>query len=533
MASGVAARTAGLLSPRAERLCALGLLALVCLLAVYNLERYPRTWFDEGWWLQIPKNLALSGEYASRSAEGFRRSDTIISASPAFFLPVAGAFSLFGVGLLQARLVIAALFVLASGLVYGVTRRAFGVPAAILAVVLFVFIKPDDDMTSALVLGRQYMAEIPALCALLAGIWAWLGIEETAHPRRRAAAAGLGLGLTMAIKSQFAAPLWATLALLALVDWMVNRERRLAVFVTAGVTSALVVGGHALAVYWWLSPEQLAEFLGDYRATGQAVAGAVFSPQARLSAAQFFARSEYSWLVLAATAVAWRPVLRRERVAIGPAILWVFVTVWLGWFALASVGWSRYAFPALAIGHILLARLLLDVAAVDTTSGTDAPRATRWHGLRRAAVAVLVLAAIVGTGRSVVTGIATTSDADAAGMSAYLDTHVPTSDHVETWEWEVVFLSRTTTFHLPPTRVLPPLMAQKQLAQRAAVADYAVDPATSRYLLVGPFAEWTTFYTTQVPDRERTVVHRAGRYTLYRLDASADHRAARLLTSER
>ncbi|MEZ4641085.1 MAG: hypothetical protein R2856_40025, partial [Caldilineaceae bacterium] len=46
--------------------------AVVAFLAFYNLTDYPRTWFDEGSHLHVPKALVTMGVYADYSSEGLR-----------------------------------------------------------------------------------------------------------------------------------------------------------------------------------------------------------------------------------------------------------------------------------------------------------------------------------------------------------------------------------------------------------------------------------------------------------------------------
>lgn len=504
------------------------LAALIVLLATWNLTSYPRTWYDEGWWLQIPRNVAEQGVYASRSSEGFRYGDTIVSASPAFFLPTAAAFSVFGVGLLQARLVIVAWFLVACALTWLVGRRAFGAAAALLGTALFVLIKPDDELTSALVLGRHVMAEIPSLCWLLLGVLGCQRIDQSPKPQRAAALAGLAFGFTMAIKSQFAAPLWATIVLVGLIDRYVGGRRRTGLFLTMLGVSAMVVLLHAVGIYLSLSEPQLAIFLDDYRATGQAVAGAIWSSTARWNALAFLARSEYAWFVVAATAYTWVQQWRqRPALDLGVVVMCAFVTVWLGWFMIASVGWARYAFPAIAIGHLLVAKLLIDLAGIEETAQPSSTRGglpagrVRVRG-RAAAVALLVAVMIVGTSRQVLAGIFTSTNRDAFRIAAFIDEHVPATDRIETWEWEVVFLSQTTSFHVPPTRMLPPLMARKQLDHQLHGNSYVVNPTDTRYLLVGPFAIWTGFYGEGDPSTGgATLLRREGLYSLYALDPGA------------
>ena len=84
---------------------AAGATIFVLFLFFYNLTDYPKTWFDEGSHLHVPKALVTRGVYADYSSEGLRHYGPTIGVGPTVMLPVAGAFQLFGVGMLQARLV--------------------------------------------------------------------------------------------------------------------------------------------------------------------------------------------------------------------------------------------------------------------------------------------------------------------------------------------------------------------------------------------------------------------------------------------
>jgi hypothetical protein len=103
-------------------------------------------------------------------------------------------------------------------------------------------------------------------------------------------------------------------------------------------------------------------------------------------------------------------------------------------------------------------------------------------------------------------------------MAAFVDHTVPRAVRVETWEWEIVFLNRESTFHLPPTRMLPPLMTRMQLAGADLPRSYPIDPNATGYLLIGPFADWTAFYAIHHPE-SWALVHREGPYSLYRVPA--------------
>ena len=80
---------------------------VILFLALYNLIDYPPTWFDEGSHLHVPKTLVRFGIYADYSSEGFRYYGPILGVGPTVMLPIAATFWLFGIGLFQARLVMA------------------------------------------------------------------------------------------------------------------------------------------------------------------------------------------------------------------------------------------------------------------------------------------------------------------------------------------------------------------------------------------------------------------------------------------
>jgi 4-amino-4-deoxy-L-arabinose transferase-like glycosyltransferase len=111
---------------------------IVVFLATYHLDSYPTTWFDEGSHLHVPKTLVEYGVYADISSEGFRYFGPTIGVGPMVMLPIALAFKLSGIGLLQARLVMALYLLAATGLFFAVTRHLYGVTVAFLASVLLI-----------------------------------------------------------------------------------------------------------------------------------------------------------------------------------------------------------------------------------------------------------------------------------------------------------------------------------------------------------------------------------------------------------
>src|SRR5690349_4112519 len=97
----------------ATAVVAVASIILLLFLALYNLPRYPLTWFDEGSHLHVPKTLVTRGVYADISSDGYRYFGPTVGVGPTVMLPIAASFLVFGIGLLQARLVIS-LYLLAT-----------------------------------------------------------------------------------------------------------------------------------------------------------------------------------------------------------------------------------------------------------------------------------------------------------------------------------------------------------------------------------------------------------------------------------
>src|SRR5579859_7426191 len=99
--------------------------AVILFFSVYNLSSFPLTWFDEGSHLHVPKAVIRLGAYADFSSDGFRYFGPTIGVGPTVLLPVAAAFWAFGIGLLQARLVMV-LYLLAAIVAFYRLARVLG-----------------------------------------------------------------------------------------------------------------------------------------------------------------------------------------------------------------------------------------------------------------------------------------------------------------------------------------------------------------------------------------------------------------------
>ena len=151
--------------------------AVLIFLAVYNLSNYPVTWFDEGSHLHVPKTLLHFGVYADYSSEGFRYYGPTVGVGPTVMLPIAAVFKLFGIGLLQARLVMI-LYLLAT--IYVFYRLAWVLGNQRLAWVATALLVASRGV-SLLEYGRQVLGEVPGLFFVVAGFALWFATWDRAR----------------------------------------------------------------------------------------------------------------------------------------------------------------------------------------------------------------------------------------------------------------------------------------------------------------------------------------------------------------
>ncbi len=483
---------------------------LLAILATYNLELYPTTWFDEGSHLHVPKTLVQFGVYADISSEGFRYFGPTAGVGPTVMLPIALAFAVAGIGLIQARLVMVAYLLLGVALFTLVARRQYGWATAWLAA-LFLVTAPGINL---LYLGRQVLGEVPALAFLMLGILLWWSCTGPAPAAAvRLLGAGLAFGLAALTKSQLALILVPTFALLLIADRLYYRQGQVRHFVVplSMVLAAMVVG-LLVQMLPLLGTAELGRTLALWR---EASAGAVFtfSLSRALSSVKFLAGPD-AFAYWGVPALLYGLTLARPRTLGGlqQALLVTLAIVGFGWYTAGSIGWPRYAFPSLAVTAIFAAKLFHDLFIM---SG---------HPARAGAVGHPRLAVMVGAALIVVhplvnqvRAIATASDRSPQLVATYLDATVPHADVVETWEPELGFLTQHR-YHYPPSGWLDRAVRAKWLAGDAPLRGYdPIREADPAYLVVGRFAKYTGVYSSIVEEIGAPPIASFGEYDVYTL----------------
>ncbi|MFN7985358.1 MAG: glycosyltransferase family 39 protein [Vicinamibacterales bacterium] len=481
------------------------MLALLAL-ALVRLETYPAPWFDEGWYLQVPRNLALFGEYATLSTEGFRHDDTVLSVSPTLYVPIALVFKSVGIGLIQARLVAVAYLLAAVAAVYLFARQLYGRTVAAGAAYLLVFHMEADPFTSTLLLGRQVMGEVPALAFALLGCVAWRQGVVRRRPAR-AAVAGVLFGLATITKLQYALLLPTGLGLVTLLAWRRRQTAELMAAVVAAVVSVATLGAWCLCLWSVLGTEHARELLANVAsASGPQVR--VISLVAVGHAVKFLATSTFLLTGVPALVYAVMRARGEDHHDPGETLLLSVIVVCLGWFVLRSIGWPRYAYPFLALTNILTARLIVDLGGLATRNGIATARG--------AAAALLLLALPMGQLPRVAAALLAQPDHSARDLYHWIDDTLPAGARIETWEYEVAFMDTTRQYHLPPVQFVERMIARVNLGVVDALP-YDFERFQPGYLVIGRFAKWTALYPPTFLEQQSRKVATFGEYDVYQV----------------
>jgi hypothetical protein len=520
------ARTVSWLKP--ALLASVGL--TVAFLFLYKLTDYPKTWFDEGSHLHVPKALVTMGVYADYSSEGLRHYGPTIGVGPTVMLPIAGAFQVAGVGLLQARLIMVLYLAAGLTLMFLLARHLLGVRAAWVVGALLLT-SPAIDMVDY---GRQVLGEVPGLAFMAGGFLLWFVRWRRAR-WWELILVGLLLGLSVVTKYQYLLVLGAAL----LLAWGINllwfkRAQRL--FLIPGIVTAAIFGAWQLFTLVYLGPATIGENLASLREF-TAGAAAVFSQDLMIrSLNELFSAKGFLWTLFPVLGYSLYWLVRPPRAAVETeflqetrfltaqdrrhqlAILYALVIINLLWYVVASVSWLRYAFVGLAFATFFVALTFASLTA--NFSPFNLWQATRtserrWRGYAGLALLILLAAIIVAPGARLAVRIATAPADDSAQMAQVMDATVPRAALVETWEPPMGFLTEHR-YHYPPQLLLNRTVRQKWLGETTVAELYDFTELNPEYVLVGEFSRWVEVYP---PERLRAagyeLVETLGQYELY------------------
>jgi 4-amino-4-deoxy-L-arabinose transferase-like glycosyltransferase len=489
---------------------------LVAFLAFYHLAEFPLTWFDEGSHLHVPKTLVRFGAYADYSSEGFRFYGPTVGVGPTVMLPIAAIFRLFGIGLLQARVVMA-LYLLAA--IYAFYRLALLLGGRRLAWVATALLIASRG-TALLEYGRQALGEVPGLFFLLAGLVLWFRVWEQAR-WWQLGLVGVLLGLSMVTKQQYLLVLAPTLLAAWLLNLIYYRSAPQRIFLAPGIVAAACYAVWQVCLVFFLGPGTATENLKLFR---EFTAGAalVFSfDLMQRGISELLSLKVYLSVLAPVLLYGASLAIPRRREGQQWGVLFVLVVWNLVWYVVASVSWLRYAFPALAVASLFVARFFHDLTdgfrwnplgIWDALRRGDAPLARL--ALQGTLLAWLAAMIVVPLGKTAWQIVSPTYNAPAA-MAAYLNENVPREALIETWEPELGFLT-DHNYHFPPQILLNTAVKYVWQNGTPPAQEYNfVQTEQPEYVLVGAFAQWVGMYPPELLAGRYALVTRIGAYELY------------------
>jgi len=503
-------KTKSVLNIRSEYIISFFLFSFIVFLALYRLDIYPSTSFDEGVHLLAAKKLALEGKYRFGPALG-----------PTVFFPVAVALRLAGVELLPARLVMAGYLLLCVLAFYVLVRYLSGWKVASVGLLLLV----SSPGVNLLFWGRQVLGEVPALFFCLLGILIWFKAleEKRQNPRReKLLLGGLVLGLAILTKNQLILLLPAFFLL-----WLADR---LYYHQLNHLDFGLPIASAMVSVTAWYVGLRLFSSVGNQLTTDNIEQWSnalnrgilVFSLERAQDALKFLTSQDtfYAW-VLPGVVYAIILSLHRSKEGLRWALLLVITMIWFGWFTLFSVGWPRYAFLALALVSIFISRLFYDLTdsySLPVQALLAKIRAEQWDAMLvgKFALLTLLLVIVLRPLQARFTEVVTYTDNSSQQISTYIVNHLPEGAEIETYEPEICFLTGYDC-HLPPSQIMD-LSIRYVWYHASPPSDYYnFKEHGSPYLLIGNFGRWVHLYDQQIIKQNYILLVSIGGYELYQI----------------
>ncbi len=425
---------------------AVALLALACLtvfFSFYNLTMYPAPdsmpgYIDDAMHLLAAERIAFNGQYDFGPAVG-----------PTLLLPIAMVMRIFGPSHFPAHVVMAVILLLNVGAFYALVRQLSDWKVSWVATVLYV-VSPG---TYVVYLGRRVMGEVPAVLFLMAGLLIWFkALVEPQQNRRwiRLALAGILLGLGILTKNQLFLVVPVAF-LIWLLDRLYYRQAKNSdpAFL---IVPALAIVACWYIIEWFLLPNGQELAARNLFQWADAPTRGIFTFSPRQMSAALYLLTDRNMLygfALPGVLYAGFRSLQRSKEGLRWAILFAVTAVWLVWFTFFSIGWYRYAFPAITLSTIFVACFFGDLTGGYRLRAREFVAGVRFRNWNPVPVvqAVFIAFLLIATARGAAgrwRDIVDTTSTSHEQMADYIVKHVPGDDVIETFDPEICFLSRHT-----------------------------------------------------------------------------------------
>jgi 4-amino-4-deoxy-L-arabinose transferase-like glycosyltransferase len=506
--------------------------AITLFLLTYNISFFPYVSMDEGGHLTVPTALVVDGEYAQKTAHGFNYDGPGVATGPTVLLPVALSFKVFGIGLLQARVVSGLYIVGTLILFYLAAHHLFGRRAATLAAMLML-VAPGFLLSSWHEGGRIVVGEVPAMFYFMAGLllfWRWME-----SPRIwRSATIGLLWGLSFITKNQFPMIIVPTLGMFAIAGRYYYRLIRIRdIWIPLAVAGAVMITWFMCQILF-VGHDNIMANLERIRAASD-INYLVLNGSIMLKSLRFLVSLDvfYGWAI---PGIAFGLLMstRRSATAFKIGMVTSLIVVWLGWFVVGSIGYTRYANPPLQLSVLLLAKMFVDFIGSLSTGKSFNVREIA-SGLPRekalTLVFILVLALVIGSPveREIRTTLAADSDRSPHGFAVHVEKKVPDGKVVATFEYSLGMLT-DLDLHFPPIEVLHDSERFYTGMDRHSILDYDPVDYGATYLAYGPHARSIrVLYYSTFQNNCWVLTSRVHEHELYSLTNEPGHQCKRVV----
>jgi 4-amino-4-deoxy-L-arabinose transferase-like glycosyltransferase len=487
-------------------------IAFLILLTLHHQPYYPGTWLDEGFVLQGALNLVRYGQYAMRSVEGFRILDQpLVANGPGIVLPITAVFELFGVGLLQARIVAAVYTILTVLVYFMVAKKLYSTPAALLSSFLLLAV-PKEGL---LWFGRMAVGNVPALFYFLFGYLLWL-LSTEHQDIRLAIGAGFCFGLALVTKGQYGLSLIAFLVVIIANEIYyksVSLVHLGSTFLIAAACLGIWIVLQARIVGW----ENFDEHMAAIRSSSKVTIFA-FNLRRIPGSLNYLIRSGLFLFVGPGLIYAGWSLRKRSLWSLQILLPITFVVMWLSWYLIASIGWHRYVFAPYAVGLLFSGRFILDLFAMTVGIKDSQFYESTMTTARRLGIYLLFVASAIGSVWSMsghITSVVARPDRSAQEFAGQLLQSVESDVIVESFEWQLDILA-DLKYHHPNNTWVDMWTATSQLGK---IADAAYDPLVYNpdYLIDGPWSKQFGVYSAVLGEGCCALLYSVGSYDLYQV----------------
>jgi hypothetical protein len=496
------------------RLVSAALLVVTVFIALTtNIESTPPLWRDEGWTIAIARNWVelgyygqlKNGEFAPRGLEG---GDPVVAS-------VSLSFLLFGVGILQARILFVVYAILSLALLSYLAYRLYDRDIAIGTLGVLTLLSSHVDI-HPLIMGRQVLGEVPAIFFLLLGYVVFLLAGDKSI---WFVFASMLFWFIALITKEQVQPFWVASLLIPLLVTLFRRDWR-----AAGLLSAGLLGAYLLVLVWLRLVSGLEGMQRQPLPGLTQIIALALNKQSRLGVLILTYRVGLPTLLGLFWAL-WT-MLRKSNhcenhLEVVRLSLFILAGSWFAWYVLLSIGWPRYMFPPVFLGSIFVAVMLSEwtgqfnlVATLKRAAEVlKNPQFNRGSLCALAAV-VLVVMSSARTGTILYGAYIVTPDKSVLEVAQFLNTRTPPQALIETYESELfAFLKRR--YHYPPDQVELDLIRKFFVDKRVEI-DYDPLAADPDYLVIGPTNRfWWGFYDPYLTSTEFRSLEKYSRYEIF------------------